>query len=929
MSVKNKTRSALSKAAAVSVITSTNPQTLTKRFYKDKKGKRQKVTIANLKRGHVKTVYIKTPEEFKDLLKRLDNNQALTYGVSSFGKGIVITVGEWRNSGQPKGYIPRSKQAFPFRKGPGIMMLDYDPGKDVLNRVEIRKIFYKVCPGLKKARFIWWPSSGSLIYEGEKELIGLRGQRFYFFVRDASDIPRAGKAIETYLWAANYGHIKISSSGSLLPRTLVDTAVWQGNHLDFASGAECDPPYEQRRGDPKILKPLKGDGGPLDTKIDIPEPDDEILKEASANIAAAKTAIKDEADEVRKVWTAKQIAKIAAKINPGDPTDSSAVVKATESVKRAIETQELDTNWVLNVDVESDVIQVTVGEVLADPEKWNGLHTKDPIEPDYANYQTIGKIFLTGTRPNIHSFAHGGITYFLVNNLKWVEVISGHEREVVDKVLAIIRKAPSLYDFGDVLVAVDEHTKRMLTLDSNALGYYLGRYIQFGSTHKDDNGEEVKKDKNPPVSVCNKIISLSFIRESTPLKGVISAPTIRLDGSIFDEPGYDRATQLLYLPHGDVPLIHHDPSNKQILRAVKKMWRPFRLFPFVDGVARGVHFAALLTALTLPILPTRPGFGYDASAPGSGKTLLAQCLGVLESGKIPGVYTPIDSEEETRKTVLTALATGETIIVWDNEDKEFNSKHLAGLLTSQNISGRLPYGTRIVNVPNMAMLVVTGNNLTVTKDMVRRIPIARIEPKEENPQERFFEFNPRTVCIEQRQEIVAAGLTILRGFIVDGMPRQTDDGRLGSFEEWDDLIRQCVVWVGLEIWPEKFDDPLLSSNESAKNDPDRESLVAFLEAWRECYTDNAIPVSELMLTVNSEQKKALKKGFDNGPMRDPDPEEFLVDAIRDLSGVRGDLNSKSLGRALSARKGRIVNGLRLIQGKKKRNGAARWMVEKI
>ncbi|MBF0383157.1 MAG: hypothetical protein HQL69_19215 [Magnetococcales bacterium] len=927
MSIAKK-RSALKESAAVSVITSTTPDTLTKRFFKDKKGKRRKVTIASLKRGRVRTVYVKTEEEFKYLLMRLENNQALTYGISVSGKGIVITVSEWNRLGRPQGYVPRSKQAFPFRNGPGIMMFDYDPQDDVLGRWDVVRIFCEVCPGLRKARFIWWPSSGSYIYEGEKELIGLRGQRFYFFVRDASDIPRAGKALETYLWAAGYGHIKIISSGSMLPRTLVDTQVWQGNRLDFASGAECDPPYEQRRGDPKILKPREGDGGPLDTKVVIPEPDEETVKLAAANIARAKEENKEEALAVRQEWMKRQIVKVAAKINPNNPTDSNTVAMAAESVRRAVETRELDLNWILHVEVESEIVQVTVGDVLADPAKWNGLHTKDPIEPDYDGGRIVGKLFLTGAKPNIHSFARGGCTYFLVTDLEWVEIVSGRDVDVVDETLSVMRRVPLFFDFGDLLVAFDE-TDRMLTIEAPSLGYFLGRYIQFGNTEKNEKDEIIKKNKNPPSSICSKIISLSFVRNLRPLKGVITAPSIRPDGTIFDQPGYDLKTQLLFIPSGDVPLILTKPTHRQIRRAAKKLWQPFRLFPFVDAVARGVHFAAMLSALTIHVFKTRPCIGYDATSPGSGKTLLAQCLGALVLGRTPGVYSPTNNDEEIRKTVFSALTAGETLIVWDNVDEDFYSKHFANLLTTPTINGRPLGESMIKHVPNTSLLVVTGNNLTVTKDMGRRMILARIDPEDENPEKRPFDFNPLEVCLEQRQELNAAGLTVLCGFIETGKPRQTDDGPLGSFEDWDEWIRQCVVWIGNEIWPGQFDDPLLSSKESAENDPDRESYIALLEAWRECYGDHAVPLSEVMVTVNKEQQKGLKKGVDSGPFKDPEPEEILVGAIQDLSGVRGDLSSQSLGRMLSNRKGRVVNGLRLVQGKKKRNGAFRWKVEEV
>ena len=919
--------SELKESAAVSVITSTNPHTLTKRFHKDENGVMHKTTIANIKRGRVRTVYLKTLEEFRDILLSLANNQALAYGITAKRKGILITASEWQRLDQPDGFVPRTKQAFPYRKGLGIMMLDYDPGDDVLERMEVVRIFYKVCPGLDKTRFIWWPSSGSLIFEDDVEVIGLRGQRFYYFVSDATDIPRAGMALNTYLWAAGHGRIMISLSGSMLPRTLVDTAVWQGNHLDFASGAECDPPYEQRRGDPKIQRVKEGNDGPLNTRTAIPNPDKETQKLAAKNIAKAKAEMKDEALIVRQKWVKKRVTETAAELNPDNPTDPQAVEAATKSVTRVIETNDLDSNWIIHVEVDDDIVEVAVSEILSDPERWNGLLTQDPLEPEYNNGSIVGRLYLKGARPNLHSFAHGGSTYFLVGDVKWIEVAPGRDVDVVDNTLAVMRAVPMFFDFGDILVAFDK-CDRMLIVGSASLEYYLGKYIQFGSTSKNDKGEIIKTYKNPPTSVCSKIIALSFTRRMKPLKGVITAPTIRPDGSLLDKPGYDPETQLLFVPDGEFPLIPNNPTEKQVLRAARKLWRPFRLFPFVDDVARGVHFAALLSALMIHAFSTRLGFAYDASAAGSGKTMLAQCVGAIVFGKVPGVFSPTSNDEEIRKVVFSALTTGQNLIIWDNVDDDFYSKYFANLLTTPSIFGRPLSESIIKEVPNTAMLIVTGNNLVISKDMVRRVAVARIVPEEERPEDRLFKFNPLKMSLKQRPELIAAGLTVMRGFISAGMPRQTKDGRLGSFEQWDDYVRQCVVWVGRKIWPGQFGDPLLSNKESAANDPDRESLLTFLVAWRECYGDSEIPLSEVMVTVKQKQNK-LNKGADNVMQVKLKPEDILVDAIQDLSGVRGDLNSKSLGKALSNRKGRVVNGLRLVQGKKQRTGAARWKVEAL
>ena len=65
---------------------------------------------------------------------------------------------------------------------------------------------------------------------------------------------------------------------------------------------------------------------------------------------------------------------------------------------------------------------------------------------------------------------------------------------------------------------------------------------------------------------------------------------------------------------------------------------PFNGFPFVDARARAALLSALLTAAVRPILPTAPAHGFDAPTVGSGKTLLARCIGRSSRGTIRGSY---------------------------------------------------------------------------------------------------------------------------------------------------------------------------------------------------------------------------------------------------------------------------------------------------
>ena len=87
-----------------------------------------------------------------------------------------------------------------------------------------------------------------------------------------------------------------------------------------------------------------------------------------------------------------------------------------------------------------------------------------------------------------------------------------------------------------------------------------------------------------------------------PLNGVITAPTMRLDGTILDKPGYDAETGL-YLKGSRFPT-----SSGGVQEALATLWAPVKLFPFANEVSKAVFLSALLTGVIRKVLPSAPGF---------------------------------------------------------------------------------------------------------------------------------------------------------------------------------------------------------------------------------------------------------------------------------------------------------------------------------
>jgi hypothetical protein len=140
--------------------------------------------------------------------------------------------------------------------------------------------------------------------------------------------------------------------------------------------------------------------------------------------------------------------------------------------------------------------------------------------------------------------------------------------------------------------------------------------------------------------------------------------------------------------------------------------------------------AAILTAAVRPTLPTSPAFAYDAPVQGSGKTLLARCVGILTEGKNPSVWphTAGRDDEETRKRLFAVLRSGARSMVWDNITGTFDSAAMASALTSPTFTDRILGVSTSSSVPNRMVMLLTGNNLTLAGDMPRRVSTLTLQP---------------------------------------------------------------------------------------------------------------------------------------------------------------------------------------------------------
>jgi hypothetical protein len=839
---------------------------LTKTMSLDADSKIHKTASAQLRHGTFETVAVPDLNSFAQHLESATPDVAFCYGTPDKGAGIIVRESDLATT---PGAIARTRESMGFATKPGILMLDNDNGE--IFRDSLAEFLWETVDLLDGVSMLARPSSSSNLWHSGtgKCLRPMVNQRAYLVVSDASQIPALGKFIEAELWLSGHGYYDISSAGSLLKRCTVDTSVWQPERLDFVGGAVCTPPLEQRDMSCKLID---GYQPMLDVRTLR-----KLSKQQEIRIAEleqrAKAEVEDERKIVRAAWTERRVGDL---VNKGVSPDL-----ARQSVHHASELRTLNGAFVI---VLENGTELQVAELLSDPSKYHGQRCHDPLEPDYHDDPRVGYINITnGGRPYIYSHAHGGCRYTLQKPPNTIQILTGESARCTDEISKYLADQGEVYERGQVLLDVNQDGQTK-ALNTAAVKYLAGsscNLVRFDSKAK------VLKPTDLTDTVAQLIIGRAGHGVFRKLSGIITAPTMTKEGRVISSPGYDNDTGLLLLNglESSFPTPIKRPNTAQLQTAFSDLWYPVKDFPFQGDSSRSSVLAALLTAVVRPCLITAPAFGFDAPTQGAGKTKLAQCVAALATGRIESLSPPPSTEDETRKNLATALAKTRAVLVLDNMESQLKSAVLAAFLTAPTWSDRLLGGNTDIESANRMLVLITGNNLAPVGDIVRRLLTIRIDPQLEASEvwKREFALDPLDYIVRNRQRLVAAALTILSGYVAAGRPKMAP-GRLASFEQWDDMVRQPIVWLGQQGIA-GLCDPTVRLSEAAAIDPDAMRLASLTQQWHTVF--GSAPQALAAVVNRSELYAELKEVA-------PDRQGFI--------------NVRVLAAYLRKRIGKIVDG---------------------
>ena len=243
----------------------------------------------------------------------------------------------------------------------------------------------------------------------------------------------------------------------------------------------------------------------------------------------------------------------------------------------------------------------------------------------------------------------------------------------------------------------------------------------------------------------------------------LSAPTLTWDGRILQTPGYDTDSRLLLVFDRPAfpPVSAHPTRQEARLALAGRSRHPLRAFPFVSPEAQSVAVSAMLVSLVRAALRTSPLHGFDAPTAGTGKSLLAEAVGLLGTGYRPPALSQGKTAEEDEKRLSTVLFAGDPVIHLDNCEHAVSGDFLCSMLTQEVVQARILGRSERRVLPSTPLVLASGNNLTFGGDAARRAVVCRLDAGVERPDTRAFDFDCHAEVLGSRSELVIAGLTIL------------------------------------------------------------------------------------------------------------------------------------------------------------------------
>lgn len=377
-----------------------------------------------------------------------------------------------------------------------------------------------------------------------------------------------------------------------------------------------------------------------------------------------------------------------------------------------------------------------------------------------------------------------------LDRLDVVNQITGHLLEAHD--------GKTLFNFGGAITKVVGHETRPFDRDSfNAA--LVETMACFHYVEASGNKPAVFTPTWPDPQTVGAVMSRA--ERFSSLRRVVRVPFLRPDGTVCYTQGYDRETATVLVSEGlDDVAVPDEPTQEETRAAAKFLMEEWLGdLPFKGDADRANALAMVLTPFLRGVVPLSPLGIVSGLQMGVGKNLLADCISLLATGSPADPLPYVQDDDEMRKMITSAFQSGAEMFIFD-EAHEIQGAQLARAITSLTYADRILGATRIAKYPNSITWMSLGNQVKVNGDLSRRVFFVCLHPTGRNVHDReasaFRHPDLKAWTAANRPALVAAALTVLRGWYAAGSPAHSRGATMGSFEPWDRILSGVLAYAG-------------------------------------------------------------------------------------------------------------------------------------
>ncbi len=422
-----------------------------------------------------------------------------------------------------------------------------------------------------------------------------------------------------------------------------------------------------------------------------------------------------------------------------------------------------------------------------------------------------------------------------------------------------------------------------------------------------NGGQGAYKRINPPDKLVETVL---FDRVDWPfdvVRGVLSCPTMRQDGSILREPGYDPETRyyLMFPSNLTVPEIPDAPAKNDARASLIRLLGLLESYPFVNSASKAVALCILMTQVLRCAMPVSPMLAVSAKAPGTGKSHLVDLGSTVATGRTCPSMGAGSDKKETEKEIAAMLLSGVSGFTIDNVSSDIDLPLLNRATSQENLTIRVFGKLENVEVQNSGVIYETGNNLAIIDEQRRRTVRCEMDWPDEHPERRDFTVDPIKTVLADRGRYVADVLTIARAYHVSG--ENAAPYPLNGYEKWSHFVREPLIWLGQADACDTMDD-------TGKDDPATQRLHAMVDGWWNSNGSNPVTTAAAVSKANLENDTS-------------DFYQVLKEQFPSKGG--SDVDTNRMGYWLRKFAGRVANGKRFVRDEGGTHGTARWKVEYV